>query len=75
MKWRGSEGQFTGVLRSCHNVQQILRQASGHYKRQSRVEVVRVTIVYKRLQSLDVQAIEAMFFEVSGLKIQQAQSH
>lgn len=75
MKWRGSEGQFAGVLRSCHNVQQILRQASGHYKRQSRVEVARVTIVYKRLQSLDVQAIEAMFFEVFDLKIQQAQSH
>lgn len=71
MKWRGSEGQFTGVLRSCHNVQQILRQASGHYKRQSRVEVARVTIVYKRHQLLDVQAVDAMFFEDFYLKIQQ----
>lgn len=71
MKWRGSEGQFTGVLGSCHNVQQILRQAGGHYKRQSRVEVGWVTIVYKRHQLLDVQAVDAMFFEDFYLKIQQ----
>lgn len=64
MKWRGSEGQFTGVLRSCHNVQQILRQASGHYKRQSRAEMARVTIVYKRLNCLMYKQLKLYFLKL-----------